>query len=102
MLLQDVYLLPVMAALLAVALGSLAWRATSRHGYAPLVVGAAASLIVLVAKFAVRSDPFSYLGAAVLLGASIWNSWPHRAAPADPCALCAPQAARSPSSAPRE
>jgi hypothetical protein len=92
-LLRDVYLLPVMVGLLALA--SLGWRASSRRGYGPFLLGSTASLLMLVAKFAVGSEPASYVGGAVLLAASIWNSLPHRAAPAGPCAECAPQAVRS-------
>lgn len=75
-LLERTYLLPLTAAFLTVALGALAHRARTRRGYGPLVLGAAASAVVLFGKFGLSSDPLMYLGAALLIAASVWNSWP--------------------------
>jgi len=47
--------------------------------------------LVLAGKLAVFFDPLVYLGLALLLGTSLWNSWPHKAATTGSCAACAPQ-----------
>ena len=79
-LLNTVYLLPLTALFLVVALGGLAFRATRRRGFAPFCVGLAAAAILLVGKFAFNSSPALYGGIALLFGASLWNSWPVRPA----------------------
>lgn len=87
-LLQGDVLLPVTAGLLAVALAGLAWRARSRRGYRPLAVGAVACAILLVGKVRFDFDPAIYVGAALLIAASIWNSWPRRARDQTYCPSC--------------
>jgi hypothetical protein len=66
------------AAFLAIAVGALAYRAKRRRGYLPFLVGVSAAVIVLVGKFTFESDPAMYAGLAVLIGASVWNTWPQR------------------------
>lgn len=79
------YLLPLTALFLAVALGALAYRARTRRGYKPLLVGLVAASIVLVGKFTFVSEPTMYAGLGLLIGASVWNTWPRRReAPACP------------------
>jgi hypothetical protein len=85
-LLDDAYLFPLTAAFLLVAVGALAFRARSRRGFGPLALGSAAALFVLIGKFAWDSDASMYLGLALLVTASLWNSWP-RAAPKS-CPAC--------------
>lgn len=85
------YLLPLAAALLAVTLLTLAYRAKSRRGYVPLGIGLAAAVLVLLGKFALRSDPLMYVGVTVLLIASGWNAWPVKKAGASSCPVCAQQ-----------
>jgi len=72
------YLLPFTLAFLAVTLAMLAWR--PRRGYAPLLLGVAASAIVLVGKFLFDSDVSVYAGVALLVAASTWNAWPKKTA----------------------
>ncbi len=72
------YLLPVTVAALAVALFGLGWRAHARRGYAPLLVGIAASVVILVGKFGLDNDTAAYIGAAALIGATVWNLWPRQ------------------------
>src|SRR5690606_38639800 len=81
-LLETTYLLPLTAAFLATALGALAYRAKRRRGYIPFALGLFAAAVVLAGKFAFESDPAMYAGLAILVGASLWNSWPHTTAPA--------------------
>lgn len=70
------YLLPLTALFLAIAVFALAFRARRRNGYGPFVVGAAASAVVLIGKFSFESNPAMYAGLALLIVASVWNSWP--------------------------
>ena len=81
------FLLPLTMAFLVVVLATLAWRAKTRRGYAPLAMGVAAAVIVLVGKFHFDSDPATYAGIALLVGASLWNARPHRN-PTDSCPVC--------------
>jgi mercuric ion transport protein len=85
---QKTYLLPLTAAFLALAVASLAYHAGSRRGYGPLLAGLVASAIVLIGKFALDSTPLLYLGIAALVGASLWNAWPHRSVSASSCPAC--------------
>lgn len=75
-LIDTAYLLPLTGVFLAVAVGALGLRASQRRGYAPFAVGVLAALVVLVGKFVFESDPAMYGGIALLVGASLWNSWP--------------------------
>lgn len=80
------YLLPVTTAFLVVAVGALAFRANRRHGYRPFLLGLFAALGVLVGKFWWESNPVMYVSVGVLVMASVWNAWPHRATVSDCCA----------------
>ena len=81
------YLLPLTAMFFVVALVSLAWRAGTRRGYAPFTLGLVAAATVLAGKFHFDSDAAIYAGIALLVGASLWNSWPRRN-PAASCPAC--------------
>ena len=81
------FLLPLTMVFLVAVLATLAWRAKTRRGYAPLAMGVAAAVIVLVGKFHFDSDPATYAGIALLVGASLWNARPHRN-PTDSCPVC--------------
>lgn len=85
---SSAYLLPVIVAGLAVALGGLAFRANRRHGYRPFVLGLAGTAAVMVGKFTLDVPIAVYSGVALLLIASVWNTWPLRRDPAAPCAAC--------------
>jgi hypothetical protein len=71
-------LLPLTAIFLAVVLIMLAWRANKRRGYAPLVLGALASAVIIAGKFQLDSDAATYAGIALLISASVWNAWPRQ------------------------
>jgi hypothetical protein len=75
-LLDAMYLIPLIAVLLALAVAALAIGARSRRGYGPFMLGVAASAVVLVGKFVYQSDGAMYLGVAILVMASTWNAWP--------------------------
>lgn len=78
--LKTAYLLPLTGLFLALALAALTWRAKSRRGYGPFTLGVVAVAAVLVGKFALSSETAAYAGAALLVGASMWNAWPVRSA----------------------
>jgi hypothetical protein len=86
-LLSTEWLLPIIAAFLLLAVAALGFRARRRRGFGPLLVGLGASAVVLIGKFALESDPALYLGLAILVAASVWNTWPRRTARA--CSACA-------------
>lgn len=84
------WLLPLTAVFLAVAVGALAYRARERHGLRPFAVGLAAAGLVLAGKFAFDSEPAMYGGLALLVTASIWNTWPVRGPSGASCPACVP------------
>ena len=88
-LLDTAWLLPLTVFFLIIALLALAYRARSRRGYAPLCVGIMAVGMILFSKFVINSDIFLYMGLAMLLGSSVWNSWPHKSTDSGSCTKCA-------------
>jgi hypothetical protein len=86
-LVETTYLLPLTGLFLAVAVFALAFRARRRRGHGPFILGAAASAIVLIGKFSFESNLAMYAGLALLVAASLWNSWP-RSRPAAACPSC--------------
>lgn len=84
------YLLPFTLLFLVVSLATMAYKAANRHGYRPLLLGVAASTILLIGKFYFDSDAAMYVGLAVLVAASLWNTWPgKRQASSGDCPACA-------------
>ena len=76
-LVSTVYLLPVTAGLLVIALGAMAFRASKRHGYGPFLLGLFGSAGVLLGKFAWNSNAAMYGAVGLLVVASLWNARPH-------------------------
>lgn len=70
------YLLPTLPAFLVISLWALGYRAGARRGYGPLALGALGAGAVLTGKFVFENDIAMYSGAALLLGAALWNLWP--------------------------
>ncbi len=105
-LLKTSYLLPLTVLFVLIALGALAFRAKTRRGYGPFVIGLLASGIVLGGKFALGLDVAMYGGVALLVVASVWNAWPRKAARTvnHACPVCASggQALCSPESGAKE
>src|SRR5262249_61874237 len=87
-LMQAVYLLPLTAVSLVLALAALGFRAGRRRGYGPLLVGAAAAAALLLGKFVLDANVAVYGGLAALVGASVWDAWPKSGPPAPPGARC--------------
>jgi len=86
-LLDGAWLLPLTAAFLMVAVGALAFRARGRRGYGPFGLGVIASGLVLLGKFAFEADSAMFGGIGLLVGASLWNSWPRRRAACPACVI---------------
>ena len=86
---KDRYLLPLAAAFLLVSVVGLVYKARTRRGYGPFLLGLLASGMVMAGKSASRASLLLYGGAALLLAASAWNAWPRRTAGA--CPACAPK-----------
>lgn len=82
-------LFPVTAALVLLAVGSLAWRARQCRGFGPFALGLGAAVLLLVGKFALESSLLTYGAIALFLAASVWNAWPLRSASeTHPCPAC--------------
>jgi hypothetical protein len=81
------------AVLLVAALGALAFRARRRRGFGPLILGLAAATVVVVAKLGLRWSGLTYAGVGLLVGASLWNTWPASSARAA-CTSCSPGSSR--------
>lgn len=80
------YLLPTTAIFLTIAVTSLAYRAGSRRGYGPLLIGLVAAGLVLVGKFRLDSTAVMLAGVGMLLAACVWNAWPRAVS----CSACLP------------
>src|SRR3954462_15535166 len=74
------YLLALTAFVLTLSVGALAFRARHRRSYGPAALGVVSAALTLVGKFQFESLPAMYTGLTLLLIASIWNSWPRKAA----------------------
>lgn len=83
------YLFPLTALFLSLAVASLGYRAKSRWGYRPFVLGIVAALTVLVGKFILASEAVLYGGIALLMAASLWNSRQPRKEGSGSCPACA-------------
>lgn len=78
-LIESRYLLPITVAFLAVAVGSLAFRASNRRGLRPFWIGVIAASGVVAGKFWLDSAATIYASVGLLVVASIWNVIPRRA-----------------------
>lgn len=87
-LLDRAYLLPLTTALFGLALLALAFRAKSRRGYGPFVLGVLSAGLMLTFKFAYSLAPIAYAGLAGFLAASLWNAWPKQENKAGSCPKC--------------
>jgi len=90
------YLLPLTGAFLLLATTALAYKARTRRGYGPFLLGLVASVAVLCGKFLWDSEPTVYAGVASLVAASVWNTWPRKRGEGSKgtCPACAPSGQR--------
>jgi len=77
-LVSAAYLLPLTSGFLLIALGAMAFKANSRHGYGPFLLGLLAATAVLLGKFRWESNATMYGAVGLLVIASLWNAWPIR------------------------
>lgn len=87
-LLKTTYMLPITAAFFGLALFALAYRADTRRGYAPFILGTVSAALAIVFKFAYAVAPAAYLGLAGLVAASLWNAWPRASSATGSCPDC--------------
>jgi len=85
-LLAEWYLLPVAGVFLVATLAAFAYRASTRRGYGPFLIGLASATIAVVGKVLFSSALILYLGLAGLFAAAVWNAWPRRKIA--PCPRC--------------
>jgi hypothetical protein len=64
---------PLAVGFLLLPVGALFIRVRRRGGYGPFFLGLAGAVAMYSCKFVLFYDPGVYLGAAALVGASIWN-----------------------------
>ena len=83
------YFLLITSAFLILTLTVFGFRAKQNRGYGPLLAGTVASAAVMIGKFDLGSNPIMYGGVGLLVIASVWNAWPHRAETAV-CPSCTP------------
>ncbi len=79
------YLLGVTITFLLAAVAAFGFRASARHGYGPMLLGIAASVLVLYGKFFLESKAVMYSAVGLLSAASLWNSWPRQSASCPEC-----------------
>ena len=79
-LMSERYLFGLTAVFLFISVGALAFRYRERRGLLPAALGSAGAALVLIGKFRFESAGAMYAGLSVLIAASLWNSWPRRAA----------------------
>jgi uncharacterized membrane protein HdeD (DUF308 family) len=72
---KETVLAPLIAAFLLVGIASVAWSTRSHRRPGPLVATILGALLVAGARLVWRVPTITYVGAAVLIGASLWNLW---------------------------
>jgi len=99
-LLKTTWLLPLTMITLMFVVASLAFRARTRRGYGPLILGLLGSGALLVGQFVFTSDAAMSEwgidgGAVLLVAASIWNEWPRKrqGMKTDDCPSCSSETA---------
>jgi hypothetical protein len=86
------WLFPLTAGALLLALVGLGFRARRRRGFGPLAIGTVAAAGILLGKFVLEVSVALYSGTALLVAASVWNSWPKNQAVACDAYACTPEA----------
>lgn len=77
------YYFAIVIVLLGISLFSLGYQAAARRGYLPFVCGCIAATLLLCNKWLVGPRAIDFVGAGLLIAASIWNNWPKRMEPTD-------------------
>jgi hypothetical protein len=82
------YLLPVTLVFLSLAVFSLGYRAGTRRGRLPLLLGIAGAIALVLGRFVIPTSAGTYSGISLLVIASIWNSWPLNKGKSETCPDC--------------
>jgi hypothetical protein len=85
------YLAPLTGGLLVLSVGLLAYRAKRRRGYRPFMLGLLATTGVMIGRFVLESNAFTYGSLALLITASLWNAWPRNSINTCTRCECEPQ-----------
>ena len=72
--LEPRYLVPLTAGSMALAVGGLWLRARRGGGYGPSVLGALMAASVLIGKFLLENQPWTYVSLLGLVVAALWSS----------------------------
>lgn len=75
-LIQSRHLFLVTVVFLLAAVAALGFRVRMRRAYGPFLMGAVAAVLVMMGKFAIESEPVTYVGVGLLIFAGLWNCWP--------------------------
>jgi mercuric ion transport protein len=75
-------LAPLIVGALAVGILGIAWTTKTHRRYGPLVLTVVGSAAIAAGRLVWDVPPLVYGGGALVLGASIWNLWLKRPAPA--------------------
>lgn len=75
---ETVYLFPLTAMCLTLAVCGLAVQARRRWGYAPFLLGLVAAVLLMFGKFVMNWSLLVHGGIALLITASIWNAVPRK------------------------
>jgi len=68
------YLIPLFSVLVLVALFSLWYKANTRRGYGPLLLGLLGAVFLVIGRFASDNPYLLYAGITLFVFASIWNA----------------------------
>ena len=85
-LLEKEYLFSTTVVFLLLILGTLAFRAQTRRGYGPFLLGVFGVLLLLIGKFLFDSTTAMYVGIGILVTTTIWNAWPRKKS--NGCSAC--------------
>jgi mercuric ion transport protein len=80
-LIDSQYLFWLTTLVMVVAVLALGYRAGTRHGFGPMIVGLVSGGTLLAGKFLWDLTWLSYAGVAGLMASAVWNSWPRRSRP---------------------
>lgn len=82
------YLMAIVVGCLGLSLSALAYKARSRRGYGPLILGGVATVVIVASRVIDAPTVVQWIGAGFLIAASIWNAWPTRKNDPTNCDVC--------------
>lgn len=82
------FMLPVVLCCLFFAVSGFVYRAKERHGYAPMVMGGFAFLVMLYGRLILGGEFMFWSGTSGLLLAAVWNAQLKRPMPIEACPRC--------------